>query len=101
MIHSKSTLLLLLLCLTLAGGCRKAFDKSALKPDAEGFIPWADAKRLILSGEVVAVSQTHARVVGMTLKDGTTYRSKEDRLDEVWTLIKDNNLQDRISFATE
>src|SRR5260370_7407797 len=98
MIKSKSTLLLLLLCLTLGFGCRKAFDKSALKPDAEGFIPWADAKRLILSGEVVAVSQTHARVVGMTLKDGTTYQSKEKRLNEVWTLITHTHLQNLISL---
>jgi hypothetical protein len=76
-------------------------DRSTIKPDAEGFIPWEDAKRRILSGEVTSITQTHDRVVGLTLKDGATYKAREERLDEVWTFLKDHRLQNKISYATE
>jgi hypothetical protein len=107
----------LLLSLTPVSGCGPSLDKtspraggklavtsvdrSTIRPDAEGYIPWEDAKRLILSGEVTSVTQTRARVVGLTLKDGATYKAREDQLDEVWTFIKDHRLQSKISYVTE
>jgi hypothetical protein len=114
MTRSKPILLaVLLLWLAPAAGCGPPaqkgptppgvtrVDRSTLKPDAEGYIPWEDAKRLILSGEVTSVAQNHARDVWLTLKDGATYKAREERLDEVWTFIKDNRLQNKISYATE
>ena len=101
MTTSMRTFLLLFLFLTLTFGCRSSFDQSTLKPDAKGFIPWNDAKRAILSGDVVAVAQNHAGVVWITFNDGTTFKAQENRIDEVLEFIRDNNLQDKITFATE
>src|SRR5947209_327120 len=105
MTRSKPILLaVLLLGLAPAGGCGPAVergatppgvtrvDRSTIKPDAEGYIPWGDAKRLILSGEVTSVTQTQGLVVTLTLKDGATYKAKEERLDEVWSFIKEHRL---------
>lgn len=92
------------LALTFMGlllGCQETFDKSSLRPDAAGLVPWKDAQRAILSGEVVSVMQSHARGVTFTFDDGSTFQTKEDRLDEVWGLIRDNHLDGKISYATE
>jgi hypothetical protein len=93
--------LALLLSAALVGGCQRGFDRSALKPDADGFISWEDAKRLILSGETTNVAQNHERIVYITLKDGAEFKAREDRLDEVIRLIRDHGLEGQIGIATE
>ena len=92
------TLLFPLLGVCFMTGCGSSLDRTTLKPDAQGFIPWVDAKRAILSGEVVAVAQNHDRVVWITLKDDTTYMSRENQLDEVIDFIEKNNLRASISI---
>jgi hypothetical protein len=92
---------LLLLGFLLLAGCRGPVGPGVVKVGPDGFIAWADARQLILSGGVVSVAQNHDRVVSLNLKDGTTYKTREDRLDEVIHFIEDHGLQDKISIATE
>ncbi|MBL8809638.1 MAG: hypothetical protein JNM43_05630 [Planctomycetaceae bacterium] len=94
-------LVFLLTLMTLLNGCQESFDKTTLRPDASGHVPWKDAQRAILSGAVVGVTQTHSKEVSFTFDDGSTFRTKEDRIDEVLDLIKDNHLEDTISIVTE
>jgi hypothetical protein len=99
MLHPRSCCLLLLGLLLV--GCRGPVGPGAVKVGPDGFITWADAKQLILSGEVISVAQNHDRVVWLTLKNDTTYKTREDRLDEVIRFIEEHGLQDKISIATE
>ncbi len=85
--------------LVLFAGCGS--PRVTIPTDRDGFIPWRDARGLILSGRVSSVAQNHGRVVWLTLKDGTTYKSREDRLDEVIHLIEEHGLGDEITISTE
>jgi hypothetical protein len=110
MVRSRNGLLVPLLFLMAFAVCQGPVDskpgdrgnvRATIKPDENGFISWEDAKRLILSGGTTSVAQTHERVVYVNLKDGTSYKTRETRLDEVVNLIRENGLQDKISIATE
>jgi hypothetical protein len=97
--NSRFTLLIVFLSLLTLVGCRRsAVDRTLLKVDENGFISWEDGKRLILSGETRSVARTHARVVSITLKDETTYKTKEEGTESVVQLIKDNGLEIQINM---
>ncbi len=98
--HMKPSLLIGLLALMICG-CNSCPDLSALKVDGQGYIPWDDAKKIILGCEVNQVMQNHALVVSITLKDGREFRTIEPEIDDVWLLIKKHGLQKKIGYVTE
>jgi hypothetical protein len=46
-------------------------------------IEWADARRMILSGYVVSISQDHSRKVAIKTDRGSSFATMEPKLDEV------------------
>jgi hypothetical protein len=67
----------------------------------DGKISWNDAKRLIASGETKMVMQTHARLVVLQLKNGTSYQTVENQIDEALQYIRQCGLRGKIDYATE
>ena len=51
-------------------------------------LSWPEAEKMILSGDVQQVAQTHALVVYLTLKDGREFVTKEPSIDEVFRLVE-------------
>ena len=52
-------------------------------------IEWEKAKQMILSGQVMSVSQSHSRVVGLSMRDGRTYSTQEPKLDDVLPIVRE------------
>jgi hypothetical protein len=51
-------------------------------------LSWAEAEKMILSGDVQQVAQTHALAVYLTLKDGREFVTKEPSIDEVFRVVE-------------
>lgn len=50
-------------------------------------IPWEDAERLILSGEVAQIFQLHSLDVMLILRDGRRLTTVEPRIDAVFEVV--------------
>ena len=52
-------------------------------------ISWEKAIKMIHSGEIESVSQTHSLAVSLTTKEGVQFKTKEPAIDKVFQEIKE------------
>jgi hypothetical protein len=96
------------LLVVLFNGCRdpvdldsNPVDLASIRVGQDGYISWEDAKRVLLHPDADTVMQAHSLDVKISMKDGTVFRTKEPKIDDVWRFIKANGLKDRINYDTE
>lgn len=54
-----------------------------VSPDRWFFVPWKQVPRILSSGNVSSVMQTHHLDVSLVLRDGSMVITKEPRIDEI------------------
>lgn len=64
-----------------------------------GEVSWDEMKKVVLTGKVDSVSQTHKRRVTAYMSDGTQYEATEPALDDIIKLIRESGKD--IPIATE
>ena len=79
----------------------EGFDISEIKVGPNSTISWEDAVKIIRAGQVKSVSQAHSLNVAIQMADGTTYRTVEPKIDDVWKLIQESGRKDEIQYITE
>lgn len=67
----------------------------------ERSVSWAQAKKLIASGDVDSVSKSFTGLVFLNLVDGTTAKTRQPSDDAVVKLIRALGMDDKISVATD
>ena len=76
-------------------------DLTKIHVGPDNTISWEDAKTIILKGDVTDVSQTHALDVWIRLKDGTSYRTREPKIDMVSAWLEKCGKKKQGVFVTE
>jgi len=81
-----------LICLSLSlaifvGGCEPSENRSS-PSSVDNQIPWPEAKKLILNGEVKMVSQYHSKKVSLLLKDDHVLKTVEPNLDDIYLIVE-------------
>jgi len=65
-------------------------------------VSWSEAIRILNSGQVESVFQTHSLDVTLVLKNGTSIYTKEPSIDDIFDEVKKcGNLCKNITQATE
>jgi len=71
-----------------------------LKDGAE--VQWSQVEKIVFSGQVVKIGQTHDLNVTITLKDGRTFKTVEPAIDDILKLVQAcGDLCKDIKVATE
>jgi hypothetical protein len=71
-----------------------------LKDGAE--VQWSQAEKIVFSGQVVSIGQTHDLNVTITLEDGRTFKTVEPEIDDILKLVQAcGDLCKDIKVATE
>jgi len=76
-------------------------DLSDIRPGPDGMITWDDAQLVLLHPDARFVTQSHDRIVRISLRDGRSYRTREPHIDAVLGVMAKHGLRKRIQFATE
>lgn len=109
----KGPFLILLLILLIAGGSFLFYSRSSLSPYLAPAIsddagqpvpasPWRMIREAIAGCRVTQVSQAHSLQVSARLKDGTTLRAKEPKIDAIISAAQEaEDLCGPIPMATE
>lgn len=72
---------------------RTDFFETPKKQAAPGEVSWDELKAIIKKGEVKQVSQTHSRLVSVTMADGQTYHATEPVIDEIFKILRETEHQ--------
>jgi len=64
-------------------------------------VSWEDAKIIIERGKVDCVAQSHSLDVTIAIADGTSYRTKEPKIDAVYDWLKKCGKRGKVGYATE
>jgi hypothetical protein len=93
--------LILVAALVAASGCSDKQATTASRPLPE-LVAWSKVRSLLRHCEAKAVEQTHARLVTLTLRDGTKVYAREPRIDLVLHVLNrlPHGCQPK-TFATE
>jgi hypothetical protein len=92
------TLSAVTLCLA---SCGSSPDMSKIQVNENNTVSWEDAKVIIERGKVDCVAQSHSLDVTITMVDGTSYRTKEPKIDAVYDWLKKCGKRDKVGYATE
>lgn len=71
----------------LEGGGDEEPTSTLDQPPVRSDVPWNEALEILNSGHVVMVAQTHSLDVELSLDDGSTVRTKEPGIDEIFNEV--------------
>jgi hypothetical protein len=92
------TLVLLGLVASALASCKTPEDPAGSPTQ----VSWPRAVELVNSGRVEQAFQSHALVVHLVLKDGSTFQTTEPNIDDIMRVIKECGSKcSEILFATE
>jgi hypothetical protein len=85
-----------------AGGCSDKQTMTTTSRPLPQLVAWSKVRSLLRHCQAKAVEQTHARLVTLTLRDGTKVYAREPRIDLVLAILNrlTHSCQPK-TFATE
>ncbi len=94
-------ILLVLLGILLMATTRDSEEQDSGETQGS-YVSWSEALVILNRGEVDGVAQTHDLDVELFLKDGSSIRTKEPTIDEIFKEVtKCGNVCEGITLATE
>lgn len=81
--------------------CGSPLDISEIEVGPDNTVSWEQAKVIIHKGDVDYVGQNHACDVTIVMTDGTSYRTKEPKIDAVNEVLKECAKWGKIGYMTE
>lgn len=82
-------------------GCGSGSDMTQIKVGPDNTVSWDDARTIIKDGDVDSVFQSHARLVKITMADGTRYQTTEPEIDAVIAWVKECGKEGSVGIMTE